>query len=120
MAKVPEPPHPPHGVHLPVLLWRVRLEATRRGDVEVDPPGQLQHRRVVRPFGAVNGAVKALCLRKPDVDWVFGREDAVRHFLVHWTFGLYSHVIFQRSPVCHLVDRLQPRLAQGILPVGSL
>ncbi|KAG8339316.1 hypothetical protein TRVL_09856 [Trypanosoma vivax] len=86
----------------------------------MNAPGPLQHRRVVWFFGAINDALQVLCLRKPGVERVFGREDAVRHFRMHWTFGPQSQVMFQRSPMCHLVDRLQSRLAQGILPIGGL
>ncbi|KAH8619802.1 hypothetical protein ERJ75_000126700 [Trypanosoma vivax] len=82
--------------------------------------GPMQHLRVVWFSGGINNAVQALHLRKPDVDRVLGREDAVRHFRVHWTSGLQSQVIFQGSPMCHPVGRLQPRLAQGILPIVSL
>ncbi|KAG8339987.1 hypothetical protein TRVL_09186 [Trypanosoma vivax] len=94
VAKSPEPPHVPNAMRLLVLVRRPCLEANRRVGVEVNPPGPLQHRRVVRFFGAVNDAVQTLCLRKPDADRAFGREDAVRDFRMHWTFDLLFQLIF--------------------------
>ncbi|KAH8607118.1 hypothetical protein ERJ75_001454400 [Trypanosoma vivax] len=54
------------------------------------------------------------------MNWVLGRKYALCDLGMHGALGPQLQVVFQRSPARHLVDRLQPPLTQGILPIGSL